>query len=569
MVCHRQFEMDEEKKHFWIWPAIIVVVLILLIATGWFGRVYYRHYKEQHSLKQAQVFLAAGDYRNALLSAQQTLQLNPTNVPACRVMVALAELSHSPMVLDLQRRIVLAEPTIENKLQLASSGLRYQGPPFPLTAQIVEELATTATNVAGYHVVAASLALSTRRLAEAESHFEIAARLEPTNRLYVLNLAIVRLGGTNETKAAASRAVLEKFRTDANLGLPALRALVVDRLAHQDAPGAKKNSEQLLANTRANLTDQLQHLGILQQLKSDEFDVRLKSAQQQTNSSAVAEVSAWMQANGLLAENIRWLTNLPASLQTQSPVRLALANSYLQGEDWRALRDFASKGNWDEMEFLRLALVSRAWSQLGVSPVADSNWGAAINEAGNRYGAMTMLLGLADRWQLKREQADLLQRIVQKFPQERWAQHALEQIYYTDGNTAALHQLYTKLFSMFPHDDGLMNNLAATSLLLKTNLPQACKMAEEVYSRRTNDLFVASTYAFALHLQGRTKDGLAVMQRLDARSLEQPAAALYYGVLLNATGTTNEAARFLKIAEANPLWLPEEKLLLKAAGHGL
>ena len=70
------------------------------------------------------------------------------------------------------------------------------------------------------------------------------------------------------------------------------------------------------------------------------------------------------------------------------------------------------------------------------------------------------------------------------------------------------------------------------------------------------------------HLQGRTREGLAVMQKLDEHSLTEPAAALYFGVLLHATGATNEAARFLKIAGTNSHWLPEEKLLLLNASQG-
>jgi len=261
------------------------------------------------------------------------------------------------------------------------------------------------------------------------------------------------------------------------------------------------------------------------------------------------------------------LTGLPASLQNQSPVRLALANAYLASGDWPTLRDFVSKGRWDDLEFLRRALLSHAWSQLGVPQVADSNWGLAVNETGNRFGAMTTLLGLAEQWQLKHESEDLLQRIVQKFPRERWAQQRLEQLYLAAGNTAALNQLYARLVLLFPTEAGFKNNLTATSLLLKTNLPQAYQWAEEVYAQKTNDLFAASTYAFALHLQGRTKDGLAIMQKLDGRSLEQPAAALYYGLLLNATGATNAAARFLKIAKTSRQWLPEEKRLLRDAGQ--
>jgi tetratricopeptide (TPR) repeat protein len=565
----------EDRRRFWILTAVILVVLLMLAVAGWLGRSAYRHFKEKREQAQAQAFLAKGDYRSALLSARQTLQFNPTNVPACRVMAALAELSHSPAALDWQRRIVQTEPSIGNKLLLAAAGLRYQNPPFPLTAQILDELAVTATNLASYQVVAASLALSTRRLADAEAHFETAARLEPTNRLYELNLAVIRLGMTNETKAVQSRAVLEKMRTDGNLSTAALRALVVDRLAHQDAAAANRYSIQLLASPQANLADQLQQLGILQQLKSGDFAARLQSVQRlaATNAPAVASVAAWMRANHLPAESLTWLTGLPDGARAQSPVRLALADGYLQSSDWPKLRDFASQDNWDEMEFLRRALVSRAWSQLGVRQVAESNWGSAVTEAGSRFGALTTLLGLAEQWKLPREQADLLQRMVAQFPRERWAQqalkqaqHSLEQLYLAAGNTAALNQLYVKLFSIFPQDAEIKNNLAATCLLLKTNLPQACQWAAEVYAGTTNDRVVASTYAFALHLQGRTKEGLAILRQLDGRLLQQPDVALYYGVLLAATGATNEAAPFLQIARSNDRLLPEEKQLLEQAG---
>jgi hypothetical protein len=570
--AYNSFEAD--KKRFRMRLAGTLAVLLGLAALAGLSWPFYRHHKEHRSQAQAQAFLAQGDFRSALLSARETILLDPTNVPACRVMAELAGLSHSPTQLDWLRRIVQSEPTVENKLQLASAGLRYLNPPFPLTAQILNELAVTAgdhaTNLASYQVIAASLALNLHHLAEAETHFEIAAKLEPTNQLYTLDLAIVRLGETNETGAAQSREALRQLQTDADFGLPALRALVADRLAHQDVAAAKAYSTQLLANAHSTLDDQLQELYILRQLKSSDFAGRLQAVQLQvaTNAPAIAKVSAWMQANDLLADNRRWLTNLPASLQVQPPVRLVLADAYLQSNDWPTLRDFAAQGNWDEMEFLRLALVARAWSQLGVAQVADSNWSSAVNETGNRYGALTMLLGLTERWQWKREQADLLRRIIQKFPRERWAQLTLAQLYLADGDTAQLLQLYAALFAIFPDDPGIKNNLAATSLLLNTNLPQACRWAAEIYGGRTNDLIVASTYAFALHLQGRTQDGLAVMRKLDATLLQQPDAALYYGVLLAATGATNEAAPFLKIAGTKTQWLPEEKKLLSAALGG-
>ena len=412
-----------------------------------------------------------------------------------------------------------------------------------------------------------SLALHTYHLAEAEARFETAAKLEPNNKLLQMNIAILRMASTNETEQVQSRAFLEKLRTDDSLGLWVLRALVADRLLHKDAAAAGNYSRQLVANPHATTEDELQNLEILRQLKSDEFNDRLQAVQQQvaTNASAVAEVSAWMQANGLLAENLDWLTGLPIPLLTQRPVQIALAQGYLQSGDWTALRDTASQENWGDLEFFRLALIFRAWSQLGAKGEAENSWGAAVGEAAGHREAMTQLLQLAENWHLEQKREALLLQIVQEFPDERWAQQEVEWLYYNSGNTLGLHQLYFILNANFPTNTGYKNNLSATSLLLKIDVPKACQWAAEAYAQDPGNPIEASTYAFALHMQGWNKQGLAVLQKLPPAELAQPSVALYYGVLLAATGKTDEARPWLEIAQTKGHLLPEEQLLLSTA----
>src|SRR5437762_2616726 len=117
---------------------IIFAVLAALIgATGlwFFGRPAYRHWKEQRFMQQARESMAKGDFRNASLSVRQTLALNQRNVEAWRIQAELAELSRSPQVLDCRRRIAELEPTVENKVMLASAAMLVQGPPFALATQ--------------------------------------------------------------------------------------------------------------------------------------------------------------------------------------------------------------------------------------------------------------------------------------------------------------------------------------------------------------------------------------------------------------------------------------------------
>ena len=561
--------MNDEKKHLKLWLAAGVVVL-LLAGGGWLARTPYHHYKERRSLKQAQAFFTRGDYRNALLSVSQTLALNPSNAPACILMADLADVSHSPAALDWCRRLVEIQPTPENKLALAAAGLRYQNSPFPLAAQILNDLASTAaTNLIAFQNVAVELAFKMNDLTSAQAHLEAASRLEPTNSLFRLNLAVLQMTSTNPATAGAARATLEPFCADTNFAATALRSLVTDRLARNDLPGAESYATQLLATAQATISDRLQYLSILRKLQRPELASQLKSLQSfaSTNGFAAAELASWMVANDQPVEAYQWLTNLPPALQSQWPVRLTCVNYFFAVQDWAGLRGYTSGGNWGETDFLRAAFLSQAWSRLGDGLVADSVWQTAVGKAGDRLSALTALLDLSRRWQMNESAGDdLLWRIVQNFPRERWARQDLERRYFAAGNTARLKQLYTRELAFSPQDINLKNDLAATLLLLRDDLPRAFQLAQDAYAARPQDPVVVSTYAYSLHLQNRTADGVAALEKLKPESLAEPSVALYYGILLSALHETDRAAPFLAIASAKGQLLPEEKKLLAAVG---
>jgi len=175
----------------------------------------------------------------------------------------------------------------------------------------------------------------------------------------------------------------------------------------------------LLALPQVTLADRLENLGILQRMNSTAFNDRLAMVMDlaATTPQTVTELSTWMQANGLALQNIDWLCRLPKNIRMEQYFKMALLQAYVQLGKWQSAIDLGIRDNWSHQDFLRLAMLSHAWAQLGMPMVAKSNWTEAVNQAGGSYEAMTNLMVLAQRWQMSDEQQDLSLRIMQLAPQ--------------------------------------------------------------------------------------------------------------------------------------------------------
>ncbi|PYI86796.1 MAG: hypothetical protein DME26_08310 [Verrucomicrobia bacterium] len=143
-------------KRFWI--VTLIAALVLGGLGVWFGRPLYKRQREQRSLAQARAFMKKAEYANAHLSLRQTLNFNPRNVEACRLMADLSELHRSPYTLVWRRRVAELAPSVDNRIVLASCALRFEQPPYPLATKTLEDLREIAKQNAAFHVVAAQRA---------------------------------------------------------------------------------------------------------------------------------------------------------------------------------------------------------------------------------------------------------------------------------------------------------------------------------------------------------------------------------------------------------------------------
>lgn len=517
-------------------------------------------------MEQARKSLAVRDYRDASISARSALMFNPTNLEACAMMAYIAEAARLPQEVDWRKRIVDLAPTLQNRLSLASAALRIQSAPYVLASQILEDVSIVATNLPMFHVVAAELALRTGQPELAATHFQQAISLEPTNERHVLNLAIIHLRSTNSVRAAEARETLTKLRCSTNTGAAALRLLVVDGLRRTNYASAEAFSKELLVHPGAVFDDRVLYTTVLKATGDptlpDYFAELKKTAV--TNAAQVFVTCAWLIANDRAEEALRWISGIPGRVREEPPVPFAFVDCYVTLKDWAGLEAYLQNQKWAETEFMRLAFLSRAAQEQKQLKAADTRWRAAVREAGDRLGSLAALLGMASAWGRPEAREGLLWQITERFPRERWALKELDRYYTSSLNTRGLNKLYATIAAAETTNTVVQNNFAATSLLLRQHLSRAHELAKQNYDRDPDNLILASTYAFSLYRQGRAREALGVFERFKPDTLARQPVALYYGIVLAATGATNNAARYLAVARNSPL-LPEEETLLAEA----
>jgi hypothetical protein len=561
----------------------LCLLLIAAIGAWFFARPAYHHYKERRSLGMAKGFMKQAEYKKAWLSVRQVLALNPTNIDGCRIAADLADMSHSPAAVGWRRKIVELSPTTDNQLMLAACALRNEARPFPLATKTLESLTRDATNQASFHVVSAERAIRLNLIAEAVQHLEAAMRLDPTNQLHALNVAVLRLQSSDPSTAAQARSRLHALSAHPEYGLIALRSLATDSFNRKDWPAAIQFSSRVLTNTNSTFADKIQHLSILAgprtkdqgprtgdkadsptpQLPTPNFDTSLATLKQTaaTNVANIADLASWMNANERPAQTVTWLKALPVNVRSQMPLPLLLADAYMIQKDWTTLQTWLHDQKWDDQEFMRFAILSRAFRGQGEEEVGNINWNKALRAASDRPELLAALANVAQGWSWTNQVEEALWASAKQYPADSSAFLALERDYYFRGDTRSLFRVYSAMLEQNPNDLLAKNNLATVCLLLRTNLDRAHPLAHDVYEQHQTNPVIASTYAFSLHLQGKTAEGLGVLGKLSGDDLRRSGIATYYAVLLKAADQTNKAQVYRQLAERGPL-LPEERALL-------
>jgi len=553
------------------------IVLLLLGFAGYRG---YKSWKEQHLVSLAKTFAEQGDGRNEQLSLQQVLAMNPRNVEACRRMAALAEAARSPETLSWRQRVVdLAPDSTDDRLALVQTAMRMGD--FASATNTLAGVSAEGKKTALYHNVSGTIAAALNHLAEAQGHFAEAIRLDPSNPVPKVNLSVMQLQSTNSPDAAGARIELKDISqnsTNASIRILALRELVKDSLRQTNAALSLTLVAELARQTNATFDDKLMRLDILGLQNHRDLPSALSEYQREavTNFASLAQMGNWMMQHTNAATTLKWLHTLPADTQTNPPACMLIAECQVIEKNWSGLENSLKNQNWNDMDFIRHAMLSRALRGQGMTAGSTAEWEVASNladkgqTAGQQKSRLIRLFGLARGWGWDDKAEQLLWTIVNRYPEEKGAGAVLQQYLVLNGRTSSLMQYLTLQSKRTPHDLVVLNDLAMTAMLLDAQEIIPFDLAQKVYEQSPTNTSFASTYAFALYQQKQYSKAIAVLEKLTPEELGSPAVAGYYGLVLKAAGETARANDCLKAAlseeaKTKVILLPEERKLFENA----
>jgi hypothetical protein len=272
----------------------------------------------------------------------------------------------------------------------------------------------------------------------------------------------------------------------------------------------------------------------------------------------------WMNNNGLAAEVLKWMDNLPSDETAKPPPAIAIAEAFAEIKNWSRLRRWTRSGSWGEMEYLRLAYQAfgaRQSRQASADAEFDSLWRAAERAANEQSEREVKLARLATKWNLPIVAEQLWSRLSRNPPTRREALDALYRLYRANNDFKKLYDVLQRLHESSPNEPAITANLARLGLNIDQNTRRAQVLAKEAYDRAPDDVNCAVTYAFSLYGLGRTAQALEIIRNLPPDQLHDPHAAAYVAVLLLDDNRTEAAKEYIEAAQRGPLFAEEKRLL--------
>ncbi len=542
----------------------IFLAVLLIAGLFWGGRAAFSRVQRHRLLQQAHASLEKGDAHWAITAARRVYELDPHNVEALRILAQISEKSGYAAAVDWWQQVVQAAPgSVPDGIALARSAVHFKQ--WRIAEEALRQMASKAGELPDYHKVKAELAEARGDSATAEKELAEALRLAGHNDDLAIDLALARLKEEAPEKREQARQTLREFMGQEATRLRAARALRRDAAERRELHSLVELAATTARYPEADFADRLFQVAMLHELQMADFPEALAILQQEAAGEPAKAFALldWMSTSRLSLLALEWAKTLPAEMSTHPPVPLALVHCHAALHDWDGLAYFCRSGNWGALEPLRHAAAARALRERGDSLESRTEWALALKAATDSNKLLALEQEVAT-WGWKEEAIDLLWTLAKDAEKQEIALSSLYRYYAESRETGEMYRVAVRLLALRPQDPVAQNNFAQLALLLEVDRPRATEVAAQLYQNEPGQAAFASTYAYALHLQGKTAEALRIMQSLPPEDLRQPAIAAYQGIFLASNNRPAEAAEYLALT-GNATLLPEEEAAISKA----
>lgn len=491
---------------------------------------------------------------------RDALDADPANAAVWQLAADIRELEGKLDAVQLRQQVVVSEPDQPgHRLALLYTALRFGE--LPLAEQTLADLRLAAIDPDDYTEAAAAVAwvqgypdsgdeLLRARFAQAAEPLPLHSRRA---------LQRLRFGSAKDAAAARRelRALADRF------GYPVLlRPLIADAVRNNDLNTAAQLGDVLAQRAGAPFTDQLlrANLALLRHPEQLTAACRPLAARSAAVPEDAATFARWLIARGHAAAARRWLESLPASTGNAAVLQAARADCLV------ALRDPAAPPR-----------AAAAWSPALPPPPpaagerlpagADAAaWGRSLRDLSADLPTLRALHRFAVAIGSDAAREAVLLEITRREPADSWAFQALADLAQRQKNTAKLLDTFAQWHAADPANIAVEGRLLMLRLLTARRAsPELRATLDDRAMHHPRDAQLANARAFALFLQGRTAEALAVSDTIPVTERRAAYRAFYHGLFAIAgRGQIDEAENYLALSAKADL-LPEEAKLVRMA----
>jgi len=551
---------------------LIVLAVVAGFALGLLvlsiGPKFVNAWRESRLLRQAETNLKQENFNAANDAARQALQIDRDSLAAYQILAEATEKQNRAETVVWRAQIARLQPRdIDSQLNLASAALRFGQ--LDAARKALDSVPKENRESAPYHVVAGWLSRAQGDEAGQERHFAAALEKEPRNETYQYNLAAVRIKSPDLQKNAQAREALEQLAKSAPFRAGSLRALLNDAIRHNDLKAADRFAQELQLSPQVTFADDLLCLDFYKKLDQKKLATLLEKVKPLAarQPEDLAALMAWMNGNGMSAEVLRWMEKLPPEKTANPPPAIEVADAFAAQKNWSRLRRWTKSTNWGDSEYLGLAYQAYARQQSrqeGADAESVSLWHDAERACEENPEHEIRLARLASKWNLPSQAEQLWLRVAHNPLSRREALDALFEIYRASNDLPNLYLTAMRLHETSPEEPLIAAEYARLSIILDRNQSEGQRVAKEAFDQAPTEPPCVVAQAFSLNSQGRTPEGIAILQKLPAEKLHDARVALYVAVLLLNDGKADAAHEFVDAANSGFVF-PEEKKLLQEA----